>query len=296
MADIESVELAAGASPVEPKHEREGLPPGYRMRADAHYVDQLTSRRADRLHADALRTDAAPPRGDARRDVVDREPAGDAPHRRHERVFAQLTEDLATITSAAALLGGESSAVARRVNLDLIRAHAWRATWLNRAHQMLEGLHRTHVRSRALGPLLARLREGLEAEGRLTGSTIDVDVPDWNATVEIDDESLLTGIAGAILATLSLTSAAEPLAVRVTAALAGGDLRTIEVTQDAVQAGASHEGRGRDAAWSDRHAGWTSSLGAMVAKTAGHLAGAEVAFLGSERRGSTVRFTFKSGR
>ena len=28
--------------------EREGLPAGYRMRADAHYVDQLTTRRPDR--------------------------------------------------------------------------------------------------------------------------------------------------------------------------------------------------------------------------------------------------------
>jgi len=27
--------------------DREGLPPGYRMRADAHYVDQLSSRSAD---------------------------------------------------------------------------------------------------------------------------------------------------------------------------------------------------------------------------------------------------------
>ena len=31
----------------EPRREREGLPPTYRMRADAHYVEQITSRTAD---------------------------------------------------------------------------------------------------------------------------------------------------------------------------------------------------------------------------------------------------------
>jgi hypothetical protein len=51
MPDFES----AGRVPAPKTPEREGLPPGYRMRADAHYVEQLTGRRTDRIYADQAR-------------------------------------------------------------------------------------------------------------------------------------------------------------------------------------------------------------------------------------------------
>ena len=43
----EDLETGAAGSRLK-KPVREGLPSGYRMRADAHYVDQLSSRRAER--------------------------------------------------------------------------------------------------------------------------------------------------------------------------------------------------------------------------------------------------------
>ena len=46
--DFESLQPAAS----EKKPEREGRPSGYQMRADAHYVDQLTSRRGERAYTD----------------------------------------------------------------------------------------------------------------------------------------------------------------------------------------------------------------------------------------------------
>ena len=92
--------------------EREGLPPSYRMRADAHYVDQLTAPRRPEPARAAL-ADGDPP--DA--DPFDRD-------RLRARMHARLAEDLATIASAAALLAGDASPMARRLNTDLIRAEA----------------------------------------------------------------------------------------------------------------------------------------------------------------------------
>ena len=53
------------------KSDREGLPANYRMRADAHYVDQLTSRRAER----AERALADTPRAPKKIDTLDPDPA-----------------------------------------------------------------------------------------------------------------------------------------------------------------------------------------------------------------------------
>src|SRR5262249_47038880 len=67
------------------KPEREGLPPGYRMRADAHYVEHITGRRGDRGATDAGRPGAefASERHESRDRI--------------ERLLSALTEDVATI-------------------------------------------------------------------------------------------------------------------------------------------------------------------------------------------------------
>src|SRR5439155_5895719 len=78
VSDIDSAEISAGSHSNLPdefppeladapavrgdqrKPAREGLPPGYRMRADAHYVDQLLTRR-----------ERAPDAGDRQGDLQD---------------------------------------------------------------------------------------------------------------------------------------------------------------------------------------------------------------------------------
>jgi len=155
------------------KGEREGLPPGYRMRADSHYVDQLTSRKN---HGDSSRSAGRDS------DVAEGESAGDARERRDprerrgDRALAQLTEDLATIESAVGLLGDETSTLGRRVSLDLIKAHLWRASWLLKAQALVDNPQRSHFRARSLPTLLGRLRDGLEPECRLNSHTLDLQV------------------------------------------------------------------------------------------------------------------------
>jgi len=103
------------------------------------------------------------------------------------------------------------------------------------------------------------------------------------------EEPTLAVIGGAVLATLGL---GDGLAIRISATVGDTGLRTIEVAQDTVQVGHAVGGRFLDGSWTDRPGGWTASLGATVAKSVAHQAGGEVVFLGGDRRGSTVRFTY----
>src|SRR5262249_9024405 len=119
--------------------EREGLPPSYRMRADAHYVDQLTARAPE-----PARPAAATPQQRAR----------DA------ETTAQTMAAIATIQAAANLASDDGSPLVRRVALDLIRAAAWRAAWQVRAAAVLDQTHRWQFRPRFVGAVLSRVRDG----------------------------------------------------------------------------------------------------------------------------------------
>ncbi len=76
----EDLETGAASSRLK-KPVREGLPSGYKMRADAHYVDQLSSRRAERPF-DSAQGRQLEPRGT---DVAASEPSVDFRERRDAR-------------------------------------------------------------------------------------------------------------------------------------------------------------------------------------------------------------------
>jgi hypothetical protein len=257
------------------KAEREGLPPGYRMRADAHYVDQL-SRRSER---DASRGSSALDEGDA---------VADGRERRGERLLAQVSEDVAAIGAAATLLT-DGSALARRLSVDLIRAQAWRASWLLRAHAMLEGGARGHARPRPLGALLEQLRQGLSPECRLAGVTLHIQASDWNTSVAVDEAAIIAGVTGAVVATLGVLGHVEGAVVRIAVDASGGELRAIEVAQDEVAASPALGLRFFDASWSDRPGGFAAMIGALSARAAGQQHGGGATLLMGDRRGTTVR-------
>ena len=182
----EDLEPGAGSSRLK-KPVREGLPPGYRMRADAHYVDQLSARRADRQSA-ARVTEVAPsePAVDLRERRDARERAFDpAQGRRADKAFAQLAEDVASIESAVAVLAGDVSPMTRHANVDVIVAQAWRASWLLRAMAILDSSHRGYHRPRPLGFILTEVCQRLSAESRLSGFGLSVHASDWNAPVSV---------------------------------------------------------------------------------------------------------------
>jgi hypothetical protein len=300
VSEIDPADIAAGSNPeisdeftedLDPgaagarlkKPVREGLPAGYRMRADAHYVEQLSTRR-ERAAKAAEVMPAEPP--------ADLKERRDARERRAEKAFTQLTEDVASIESAAAVLAGDVSAMTRRANVDVIVAQAWRAAWLLRAIALVDNTHRSHHRSRQLGFILTQVCDRLAAESRLTGFILNVHASDWNASVSVDEQALVTGLTGAVFGTLGLVGRTDGVTIRVSASASAGELRSVEVMQDDVMVAPSIAGRFFDPLWAERPGGWVAGLGASAARAVAQHQGGSAVFLAGERRGTTIRLNF----
>jgi hypothetical protein len=271
------------ASPSHVRVEREGLPASYRMRADAHYVEQLTSRRerAERLDTARHVNGAA--------DMTDREATPERRDRRSDRVMAQLEEEIAAIASAATMLTSDVSPLARRMSLDLVRSQAWRAAWLLRASALLDGRHRGQIRSRAVGTILEQIRQGLAPECRLAGASLHLQASDWNAVVSVDEAALVAGVTAGVFATLSLAGSFDTMAVRVAFDVTGAEIRQVEIAQDEIAAVSSANLRFFDPTWGDRPGGWSAGIAALAVRSAAQQLGGSAVFLPGERRGTVVR-------
>lgn len=269
--DEPASEPVISKKPERDKAEREGLPPGYRMRADPHYVEDLTSRRPER---------------------VDSAGAPGAVESRAERLHVELAECLATIETAASALGRDAGRMGRRVNTDLIRSHASRAAWALRAHGLSASADRVRSRPRPLGFLLDRIRNAWAAECRLEGFTLQVRASDWNAVVAVDEEAVITGVGGALVATLGLVGETDGAALTLSAVATSGALQSVDLVQDEVYVTPGDGARFFDTFWGDRPGGWMAGLGAAAAKAAAQRHGGDAIFLTDEDRGSTVRLQF----
>jgi hypothetical protein len=257
------------------------------MRADAHYVEQLASRRDRAERPDTTRAQSG------QSDMTDHESSGER-DRRSDRVMHQVGEEIATIASAAAMLATEASPLARRVGLELVRAQAWRASWLLKASAIVDGRHRGAVKPTPLGSLVEQLRQGLAPECRLAGVTLQLQASDANAVVAVDAPLVMAGVTGAVIATLCLMGEADGATIRVVLEAAGHDLRSVEVTQDLVSAPAAAGLRFFDASWTERPGGWTAGMGALSARGAAQHAGGSGVFVAGDRRGSTIRLGFRT--
>jgi hypothetical protein len=288
--DDDPAELAPTIpAPVARAQEREGLPPGYRMRADAHYVDQLTSRDQSTSRRTERGVDSA--RSAAVEDLPEEdEPTDRARVRSH--VLARLTEGLGSIASASALLAGDASPLARRATLDVIRAETWRAAWLVAAQGILDAPGRLQIRPRLLGPILERVRQGFEPECRLSDTTLHFSASDWNVAVAVDEGALVAGITGALVATLGLLGRPEGAVIRVSAETHGGELRSLEIAQDDVSVPSSASLRFFDPVWAERPGGWMAGIGAATAKAVAQQHGGNAVLLVGERRGTVIRLQF----
>jgi hypothetical protein len=257
--------------------EREGLPTTFRMRADEHYVDQLTR---------GVDPDPVIEESRGEDEGSDAGPSADG------QALELLADEVAAIESSATLLTDQSSDLSRRVAADLIRAQARRAAWLLGARSLLDGSSDYDPRSQPVGSLLARVRDGLAAEGRLAGVTVQAHAADWQASVAVDDELVVAGLTGAVLATMGLVGQASGAVIRMTAITMGGDLKTIEVRQDAVAVGSQARRRFFDADWTDRPGGALSAIAAEACAAAVRKHGGDAVFTARDRRGSTVRLNF----
>ena len=289
MSEFEPHEFA-GAEPA--KQEREGLPPGYRMRADPHYVELLSSGgRAERVRSEGRE-------GRPEGKIVPRDPELAAVPRapRERRIFNHLIEEITAIESAAAMLAGDVSPLTRRVSLDLIKAQAARAAWLLRAQSIIAGAApELAPRTRQLGVLLAQLRDRLAAECRLVGVGLQI-ATESNASVTVDDGALALGVTGAVVALLPFMAGAENTFIRIEAIVEEDgdedDLQAIEISQDAIPLSAAARQRFFDADWQDRPGGWLAATGAAVAMATAERLGGRASLSTGARRGCTIRLGF----
>lgn len=269
------------------RSEREGLPPGYRMRADRHYVETLTERAA--RTGTTARTDARPASAKV---VPDRSPeivpSGPASGQM-TRALDAIGRDLEAIAESAAVVADAGSAMARRVNADVIRAHTWRAAWLVAAAQMLEEPSPPRLRRHTIGAVLNGVRERFLPEVRMAGFVLDLEVSEWEAAIAADADALRVGVAGALFATLALLDDVDRATIRISGVAGGDATTTIEVVQSDVAAPRATD-RVFDRTWTDRPGGWMAATGCAVARAVAEGHGGQAVFL-TGNLGSTLRLT-----
>src|SRR5688500_7613586 len=163
------------ASLDKPRPVRQGLPSGYRMRHDAHYVDELESRRpsaANAAPASALAFPTSIPVTFALRD---------------------MSQELEGVASCFNLVSTKARPLRERMGLSLARVGVERNT---RAFQALRVLLEDPPPERTLISLTSILEQAVksfEEELGLTSSRIYLDVPD--AIVRITADARMVSLA-----------------------------------------------------------------------------------------------------
>lgn len=267
--------------------QREGLPPGFRMRHDPHYVDELLAGGRSRRVVAMTAAEAQGPRRSPRADAPQTSPAA--------RAYAELGESLEAIGTCLQLFRDTARPAVERVALDLIETETARAAWLLQALSVLEEeapLVNGSVDLDAAAKRIARLL----APGRYRGGAaieIDTRVPGLKAR---GDESLLT-LAVAAMAT-SLQAATERIdqaVVRIQIADEVGGRVRIETTQDALRMPASWRARFLDPEWVDRPGGRRVAIGLAAALRVAELHRGTLTIGGAEHGGCRLVLSLPRG-
>ena len=180
----------------EPAPARQGLPAGFRMRHDRHYVDELMGMRAASTSRTVKRV-AEPPAPAA---APSRETSDDVP-RALRAAMAAVAERLDVVREHAAA-GRRSSAPsafdrALQVEID-------RASRLAHAGVALGGDLQIARRAITAGELAERTKTVVATLRRLSGVRFDVSVEDPSFRVAVDSAAVSHAIAGALHAFSSL--------------------------------------------------------------------------------------------
>jgi ParB-like nuclease family protein len=333
-------------------HEREGLPSGYRMRADRHYVDQLAAPAAGQpvrmLPIAQVELDAPRPQADLRPLIesirvhgivqpllVRRRDARFVVVAGRKRLLAaqmlrlqslpclvhELNEAEAAALAAADNLtigeparveeGSPDFAAVRRLiathlatirscadmnaavrdtgplsrsAFDLLRAHAWRAAQLLTAADVISSsvtssASVTAHSERALATIVDEVIDGFAAEARLGGFVLRADIREALSSSGLNHRQLLTGLIGALTATLPLIEQVVRPSVTIKASGTGAAGVLFEVMQtDAPVDPRLVKQFFRDDLSIDRPGGYAATLGALVVKAVAEQHGGDATF------------------
>jgi hypothetical protein len=227
--------------------QREGLPAGFRMRHDAHYVDELMSGVRPR-HVVAIGTGEAE---SARRSTVQgRAAAAPAP-----KAYAEVGESLEAIGTCLQLFGRTARPPAERLALDLIEAETARAAWLVQALSILDDEPPMANAPVDLDAVLGHVARVMDAARARQGGSVEIQTEQSGLRARGDTSLVTLAVAAITAAVQSAADHADGAVVRVRIADDAAGRVRIEAAEDAVRIPASWRARFLDPEWAERPGG-----------------------------------------
>lgn len=190
---------------------REGLPPTFQMRHDAHYVDELMER--------SLRGGAT--------QAADAAPIAAAPHNSggpgalSAAIATELAESLNAADACLSLNTGETRhTFAGRAARDLLRIELQRAARIASAAALMASPLVLNARDLAVSGLVHDVVDATEAARRMLGVKLDVAIADRESWMRADMRLLTLAVSGS--ADAMLAQATAPATMRL--AVKGGSV------------------------------------------------------------------------
>src|SRR5688572_6509677 len=225
---------------------RQGLPSGYRMRHDAHYVDELETRRSSSpaTAGPALAFPTSIPVTFALRD---------------------MSQELEGVASCFNLVAAAARPLRERMGLSLARVGIERNM---RAFQAIRLLLEDPPPERAATSFSAILESTVKSydeELRLTGVRITLDAPEMPIKVMADSRMLSLAVQACVGTLVSLVEASNAAdRIHLTARVGDGAV-SCEMRQDAYRLSADQFSRLTDLEWSERPGGIPAGIGLAAA-------------------------------
>lgn len=254
-----------------PRAIRQGLPTGYRMRHDAHYVDELESkRRPAENQGPALAFPTSIPVTFALRD---------------------MSQELEGVASCFNLVVSKSRSLGERMGLSLARVGVERNMRAFQALRILLEDPAPEPRQVTLNTIVEHTVQGFEEELRLTGSRVSVDLSETAARLNVDARMLAIALQACVGMLVSMVEASHMEgSINITARVADG-LASIEMRQDAYRLSADQFARLADLEWSERPGGIPAGIALAAAARIAQAHGGTLDVRRTEAGGCTLILT-----
>lgn len=254
-----------------PRAIRQGLPTGYRMRHDAHYVDELESkRRPAENQGPALAFPTSIPVTFALRD---------------------MSQELEGVASCFNLVVSKSRSLRERMGLSLARVGVERNMRAFQALRILLEDPAPEPRQVTLNTIVEHTVQGFEEELRLTGSRVSVDLSETAARLNVDARMLAIALQACVGMLVSMVEASHMEgSINITARVADG-LASIEMRQDAYRLSADQFARLADLEWSERPGGIPAGIALAAAARIAQAHGGTLDVRRTEAGGCTLILT-----
>ena len=266
---------ASASSETFPRGIRQGLPPSYRMRHDAHYVDELESRRkpAD-TPAPPLAFPTSIPVTFALRD---------------------MSQELEGVASCFNLLATKARPLRERLGLSLARIGVQRNMRAFQAIRVLLEDPAPERRQLSLNSLVEHDLRSFHEELHATESRVMLDLRDAPLHVNADARMLSIAFRACLGSVIALMEASgQAGAIHIASRLADG-VAHCELRQDVYRMSADQFGRLSDLEWPERPGGIPAGIGLAAAARIAQAHGGHLDARRTEAGGCVLSLTITSG-